>query len=82
MSFSQLTNKARGYLPPAKVTLVESAYNFAKKAHEGQLRKSGRPYLEHPLQTALTLAELQLDANTIAAALLHDGPENCVLSVS
>jgi len=82
MSFSQLTNKARGYLPPEKVTLVESAYNFAKKAHEGQLRKSGRPYLEHPLQTALTLAELQLDANTIAAALLHDVPENCGVSIS
>jgi len=82
MSFSQLTNKTRGYLPPEKVTLVESAYNFAKKAHEGQLRKSGRPYLEHPLQTALTLAELQLDANTIAAALLHDVPENCGVSIS
>jgi len=61
---------------------VEDAYNFAEKAHEGQMRLSGEPYLEHPLQVALTLAELQLDTDTLVAALLHDVPENCGLPIS
>jgi len=82
VDFSQLRTKAQEYLPPEKIVLVEEAYNFAAKAHEGQVRKSGEPYLEHPLQTALTLAELQLDATSLAAALLHDVPENCGIPVS
>jgi len=82
MSFSELILKAKEYLPPEKLAVVEEAYNFALKAHEGQVRKSGEPYVEHPLQVALTLVELQLDASTLAAALLHDVPENCGISVS
>ena len=82
MSFNQLKTKAEEYLPPEKIALLESACNFAKKAHEGQLRISGEPYLEHPIQTALILAELQLDANSIAAALLHDVLENCEIPLS
>jgi guanosine-3',5'-bis(diphosphate) 3'-pyrophosphohydrolase len=82
VSFSQLIAKAREYLPPEKIAGVEDAYNFAMKAHEGQVRLSGEPYLEHPLRTALTLAELQLDATSLAAALLHDVPENCGIPIS
>jgi len=82
MSFSQLREKAREYLPPEKIALVENAYNFALKAHQGQVRKSGEPFVEHPLQVALILVELQLDASTLAAALLHDVPENCGIPVS
>jgi len=82
MSFSELILKVKEYLPPEKLGVVEDAYNFALKAHEGQVRKSGEPYLEHPLQVALTLAELQLDVGTLAAALLHDVPENCGIPVS
>ena len=82
MEFSQLIEKARQYLPLEKIAIVEDAYNFASKAHEGQVRKSGEPYLEHPLQTALILAELQLDASSLAAALLHDVPENCGIPIS
>jgi len=82
MSFSQLLEKAQGYLPPENMAVVEDAYNFALKAHQGQVRKSGEPYLEHPLQVALTLAELQLDASSLAAALLHDVPENCGIPIS
>ncbi len=77
MDSSSLIEKARQYLPPEKLALVEAAYQFASKAHEGQTRKSGTPYLEHPLETANTLADLQLDAATLAAALLHDVPEDC-----
>jgi len=82
MSFSQLIEKAQGYLPPERIALVEEAYNFASEAHEGQVRKSGDPYIEHPLQVALTLAERQLDASALAAALLHDVPENCGIPIS
>ncbi len=82
MSLGQLIEKAKGYLPPEKIALVKEAYNFASAAHQGQVRKSGEPYIEHPLQTALILAELQLDASTLAAALLHDVPENCGIPIS
>jgi len=82
MSFNQLKEKAQQYLPPEKMAVVEDAYNFAMKAHQGEVRKSGEPYLEHPLQTALTLVELQLDASSLVAALLHDVPENCGMPIS
>jgi len=82
MGFSQLKERAQEYLPPEKIAVVEDAYRFAAEAHQGQVRKSGEPYLEHPLQTASILAELQLDAASLAAALLHDVPENCGLPVA
>jgi len=82
MSFRQLMEMTREYLPPEKLAVIEDAYNFAVNAHQGQVRKSGEPYVEHPLQTALTLAELQLDATALAAALLHDVPENCGIPIS
>jgi GTP pyrophosphokinase len=80
--FSQLKEKAQEYLPPEKIAVVEEAYRFAAEAHQGQLRKSGEPYLEHPLQTAFILVELQLDASSLAAALLHDIPENCGIPIA
>jgi len=82
MSFNKLILKAKEYLPAEKLSVVERAYDFALKAHEGQVRKSGEPYVEHPLQVALILVELQLDAATLAASLLHDVPENCGIPVS
>ena len=57
------------------------AYRFADKCHVGQMRKSGEPYIAHPLQTALFLADLHLDTNTIVAALLHDVVEDCDVSL-
>jgi len=82
MSFNQLADRAREYLPEGKIAIVEDAYNFAMEAHQEQVRKSGEPYLEHPLQVALTLAELQLDASSLAAALLHDVPEDCGVPIT
>ena len=82
MDPSPLFAKAREYLPPDKLAIVEAAYAYACKAHDGQMRKSGAPFLEHPLQTAIALADLQLDAATLAAALLHDVPEDCNVPVS
>lgn len=81
MSFNSLLEKASQYLPPEKIAVVEAAYRFAAEKHQGQKRLSGEPYLEHPLQTAMTLAEFQLDPSTLAAALLHDIPEDCGLPV-
>ncbi len=57
-------------------SLIEKAYNYAEKMHRGQLRKSGEPYIIHPLNVAYTLADLGLDTQTICAALLHDVVED------
>ena len=55
---------------------IITAYEFAAKAHEGQTRSSGQPYIIHPLEVAYILAELELDDSTICAALLHDVVED------
>ena len=62
--------------PDEDLELIKKAYEFALKAHEGQKRKSGEPYIVHPLSTAARLTEFKMDANTIAAALLHDVVED------
>lgn len=79
---TELLNKAGEYLPAEKVALVARAYQYAVKAHQGQYRRSGEPYVTHPLQAALLLAGLQLDANSLAAALLHDVPEDSGIPLS
>ena len=73
----ELIEQVQSYLPQDKVTLVEGAFEFGCQRHEGQIRMSGGPYMEHPLNTALFLAELHLDGVTVAAALLHDVMEDC-----
>jgi len=82
MDRSTFMQQVSSYLPADKLALVEQAYEFAAKAHEGQTRKTGEPYLEHPLNTTLILAEMHLDAETLAAALLHDVPEDCAVPLS
>ena len=72
-----LLAKARKYLPEDKLGIIAEAYDFAEKAHDGQVRASGEAFIEHPLQTALFLADLRLDINALAAALLHDVMEDC-----
>lgn len=57
---------------PADIDLIERAYQFARSQHEGQLRKSGEPYITHPYEVALILAKLEADPKTVAAGLLHD----------
>ncbi|OGO01012.1 MAG: (p)ppGpp synthetase, partial [Chloroflexi bacterium RBG_13_52_12] len=68
-------------LPPEKLSILEEAYQFASEKHKGQVRLSGEPFMDHPLQTAYILAELQLDAASLAAALLHDIPEDTGLPI-
>ena len=75
-----LLDKMEIYLPADKIAEVRRAYSFAETAHEGQKRLSGEPFFEHPKQTALFLADLKLDSNTLSAALLHDVLEDCDVS--
>src|SRR4030042_1049214 len=82
MEFTRLQEKAKEYLPPEKLPILEVAYKFAEEKPQGQVRLSGEPFMDHPLQTAYILAELQLDASTLAAALLHDIPEDTGLPVA
>ncbi|MDO8567047.1 MAG: HD domain-containing protein [bacterium] len=65
---------------PEDIALIEKAYEFSKKAHEGQKRYSGEPYFIHPAATAKTLAEYGMDVMTIAAGLLHDAVEDARVS--
>ena len=60
------------YLPPEQAQRIQSAAEFAADAHRGQKRKTGEPYIAHPLAAATVLAELRVDADTIVAAILHD----------
>ena len=76
-SLEELIQIVVKYHPDADVAMVEKAYHFAQKAHEGQMRKSGEPYFFHPLTVAGLLARLMLDPPTIAAGLLHDTVEDC-----
>jgi len=77
MTINQVVAQAKHHLlSEDDITLIKSAYNFAAQAHRGQKRITGEPYLEHPLQTAFILAQMKLDAKTIAAGLLHDVPED------
>jgi len=64
------------YLKPDDIALVEKAYQFSKKAHDGQFRKSGEPYISHPVAVAKLLAKWHLDAHALMAALLHDVVED------
>tara|TARA_B100001123_G_scaffold113596_1_gene132284 strand:+ start:223 stop:2466 length:2244 start_codon:yes stop_codon:yes gene_type:complete len=75
-----LLKKAGKYIPKEQLGLIANAYEFAKEAHSGQTRRSGEPFIEHPLQTAIYLAELKLDSKALAAALLHDVMEDCDVS--
>ena len=70
-----LTSKI-GYLDPAQVARVEDAFELAEEAHEGMLRKSGEPYITHPVAVTALLAEMRLDGDALCAGLLHDTVED------
>jgi GTP diphosphokinase / guanosine-3',5'-bis(diphosphate) 3'-diphosphatase len=74
----QLLDRIRSYTVDADLGLVRKAYEFSAKAHEGQLRRSGEPYLQHPIAVAGVLTSLKADVTAIVAALLHDTLEDTV----
>ena len=69
-----------GYLKPEDISQLQSAYHFSKQAHEGQFRKSGEPYISHPLAVANILAQWHLDPQALTAALLHDVMEDTAVT--
>ena len=75
-----LIETIRQYHPSSDLSDIERAYKVAKEAHEGQFRKSGEPYIIHPLCVAIILAELELDKESIIAGLLHDVVEDTVMT--
>jgi len=76
IGINQLIDKLETYLPHEDVERVQAAYDFAYQAHEGQRRRSGEPYITHPVAVADLLADLRLDAQTMIAAILHDVMED------
>ena len=70
--YKELINSVLKYHPSTDISMIEKAYKVASEAHEGQKRKSGEPYIIHPLCVAIILAELELDKETIVAGILHD----------
>ncbi len=76
MELSDLVSAARHYISEDALPEIERAYEFAASAHDGQVRVSGEEYVKHPLAVALLLTELDLDADTLVAALLHDVVED------
>ncbi|WP_088102616.1 RelA/SpoT family protein [Halalkalibacter urbisdiaboli] len=81
MTIEQVIEKASRYLNEKDIAFLEKAYEFAEKAHSGQYRKSGEPYILHPIQVAGIIVGLELDPNTVAAAFLHDVVEDTDVTV-
>ncbi len=77
---ADLVATAGDSISPERARLIEEAYDFAHEAHEGQNRATGEPYIVHPINAAMTVADLNLDGTAIAAALLHDVVEDCGVS--
>ncbi len=78
MRLNDILETVKGYAPDADLDLVMRAYVYSARAHAGQLRKSGEPYLIHPIAVAGLLADLRMDVDTIAVGLLHDTMEDCL----
>ena len=78
--YEELITKVKKYHPSADVTQIEKAYQIAYNAHKGQARKSGEPYIIHPICVAMILADLELDKETIVGGLLHDVVEDTVMT--
>src|SRR5271167_4568915 len=79
--FRDLLRKVRAYRPEEDLVLIRKAYEFSLQHHKGSARESGEPYLAHPLEVAILLAEMRLDSTAIAAGLLHDAVEDTSVTV-
>ena len=78
--YNELIKSIKKYHPSADTSMVEKAYKIASEAHKDQKRKSGEPYIIHPLCVAIILADLEMDKETITAGLLHDVVEDTVMT--
>ncbi len=80
-NIEDLMAQIKKYYRQQDIDMVQLAYEFAAKAHEGQFRQSGEPYIVHPVATAMILARMRIDPNIIVAALLHDVPEDTAVTI-
>ena len=78
--YNNLIEIVKRYHPSDDISLIEKTYRVATDAHKDQLRKSGEPYIIHPLSTATILADLEMDKETIVAGLLHDVVEDTIMT--
>ncbi len=78
----RLIETLESYLPPEQIETIISAYEFGAAAHRGQTRKTGEPYISHPVAVAQELADMRLDSQAIAAAILHDTVEDTAASLA
>ncbi|MCR5269083.1 MAG: bifunctional (p)ppGpp synthetase/guanosine-3',5'-bis(diphosphate) 3'-pyrophosphohydrolase, partial [Lachnospiraceae bacterium] len=78
--YQDLIERVQKYHPSDDISLIEKAYRIASEAHKDQLRRSGEPYIIHPLCVAIILADLQLDKESIVAGLLHDVVEDTIMT--
>ena len=78
--YRELIDHVRKYHPSDDISMIEKAYRVAYEAHKNQFRKSGEPYIIHPLNVAIVLADLELDKETIVAGILHDVVEDTIMT--
>ncbi len=78
--YQELISRVHKYHPSDDISMIEKAYGIAKEAHKEQVRKSGEPYIIHPLNVAIILADLELDKETIVAGILHDVVEDTIMT--
>jgi GTP diphosphokinase / guanosine-3',5'-bis(diphosphate) 3'-diphosphatase len=76
LEIPDLIDRVRAYQPAADAELIKRAYDFSRRAHDGQKRKSGDPYFIHPASVAGIITELRLDTASVCAGLLHDVVED------
>src|SRR3982751_1223873 len=81
-ALQHLKDTIASYYPQADLSLIDKAYKFSADSHKGQLRRSGDPYILHPLGVAQVLAEMHLDLDTIITGLLHDTVEDTVATLA
>ena len=81
MNLNSLIERVRSYDSGADTELIRRAYDFSATVHKGQKRKSGEPYLIHPVEVAGIITELKLDISSVATALLHDTVEDTLTTL-
>ncbi|MED5459566.1 MAG: HD domain-containing protein, partial [Pseudomonadota bacterium] len=79
-TIDDLADRLGGYLPPDEIQQVKRAFYYAEQAHDGQRRRSGEPYVTHPLAVANILANMHMDHQSLMAAMLHDVIEDTGVS--
>src|SRR5262249_185061 len=76
LTLEDLLEETRHYLTPEDIEKIQRAYDLSSTAHKGVVRRSGEPYIQHPLEVAYLLADMRIDADGIVSALLHDVVED------